>query len=53
MRTNISNRFMPLILMLLMVVVFSLPAIGMAAQATVNLGTTSSFAVLAGSAINY
>lgn len=51
-------RFMSLLLTLLLVVMMAVPIImmavptmSMAAQPTVNLGTTSSFAVLAGSAI--
>jgi hypothetical protein len=42
---------MGLLLTLLPVFLLAVPAVGMAAQPTVNLGTTSSFAVLAGSTI--
>jgi hypothetical protein len=45
-------RFIPLLLALSLVVVMAIRRMGMAAaQPTVNLGTTSSFAVLAGSTI--
>jgi hypothetical protein len=44
-------RFKPLFLTLLMVVMMAAPITTMAAQPTVNLGTTSTFAVLAGSTI--
>ena len=40
-----------LLLTLLMVMLLALPTMGMVAQSTVNLGTTSGFAVLAGSTI--
>lgn len=43
-----SVKFISLLLAL---VLMTVPAMGMAAQPTVNLGTTSTFAVLAGSAI--
>ena len=42
---------MPLLLALLLVAMMAVPAMSMAAQPTVNLGTTSSFAVLAGETI--
>ena len=42
---------MPLLLALLLVAMMAVPAVSMAAQPTVNLGTTSSFAVLAGETI--
>jgi hypothetical protein len=44
-------RFIPLMLTLLLVVMMVAPASVMAAQPTVNLGTTSSFAVLAGTTV--
>lgn len=44
-------RFIPLFLILLLVVMMALPSMSIAAQPTVNLGTTSSFAILAGSTI--
>ena len=44
-------RIIPLLLSLLMVVMMAAPTMSMAAQSTVDLGTTSSFAVLAGSTI--
>jgi len=42
---------MPLLLALLLVAMMAVPAISMAAQPTVNLGTTASFAILAGTTI--
>jgi len=42
---------MPLLLTLILIVMMSAPTTSMAAQPTVNLGTTSKYAVLAGSAI--
>jgi hypothetical protein len=51
MRTIGRTRSIPLLLALLVVFVMTAPAMSMAAQPTVNLGTTSSFAVLAGSTI--
>jgi len=44
-------RLIPLLLTLLLLVMMAAPASVMAAQPTVNLGTTSSFAVLAGQTI--
>jgi len=44
-------RFMALLLTLLLAVMMAVPTMSMAAQPTVNLGTTSSFAVLAGTTI--
>ncbi|SPF52227.1 Outer membrane autotransporter barrel (modular protein) [Candidatus Desulfosporosinus infrequens] len=44
-------RFISLLLTLFLIVMMAVPTISMAAQPTVNLGTTSSFAVLANSAI--
>ncbi|MDO8686370.1 MAG: ice-binding family protein [Clostridiales bacterium] len=51
MKTLSKMRFIPLLLILLLVVMMVVPTMSMAAQPTVNLGTTSSFAVLAGSTI--
>src|SRR5665647_2644044 len=54
MKTLSKTRLMPLLLTLLLVVmmaVSAMPAVSMAAQPAVDLGTTESFAVLAGSAI--
>jgi LPXTG-motif cell wall-anchored protein len=54
MKTHIKVRFIPLLLTLLLVVmmtVSTIPSVSIAAQPTVNLGTTKSFAVLAGSEI--
>lgn len=54
MKTFNKKRFIPLQLTLLLVIMMALPimpTMSMAAQPTVNLGTTSSFAVLAGSTI--
>lgn len=51
MKTQDRMRFVPLLLALALVVMLALPAMSMAAQPTVNLGTTSSFAVLAGTTI--
>jgi hypothetical protein len=44
-------KFIPLLLVLLLIVTMVVPAMSLAAQPTVNLGTTSGFAVLAGSTI--
>jgi len=44
-------RFIPVLLILLLVGMMIAPTISMAAEPTVNLGTTSSFAVLAGSTV--
>ena len=49
MKTRNKKRFVSLLLTLLLLVIIATPT--MASQAPVNLGTTSSFAVLAGSAI--
>jgi len=51
MKTFNKIRFMSLLLTLLLVVMMVVPTVSMAAQPTVNLGTTSRFAVLAGSTI--
>src|SRR5659263_314572 len=51
MKTLNRMRHMPLLLALLLVAMMAVPAMSMAAQPTVNLGTTSSFAVLAGETI--
>ena len=51
MKTLYKMRFIPLLLTPLLVVMMAVPATLMAAQPTVNLGTTSSFAVLAGTTI--
>src|SRR5450830_219054 len=51
MKTLNRMRRMPLLLALLLVAMMAVPAMSMAAQPTVNLGTTSSFAVLAGERI--
>ena len=51
MKTFNKMRFIPLLLTLLLVVMMAVPTISIAAQPPVNLGTTSSFAVLAGSTI--
>ena len=53
MKTLEKMRLLSLLLtpLLVLVVMMAVPAMSMAAQPTVNLGTTSSFAVLAGSTI--
>src|SRR5450756_2346996 len=51
MKTLNRMRHTPLLLALLLVAMMAVPAMSMAAQPTVNLGTTSSFAVLAGETI--
>src|SRR5665811_187452 len=51
MRTLRKMRTVPLLLPLLLTVMLVVPAAAMAAQPPVDLGTTSSFAVLAGSTI--
>ena len=51
MKTLKEMRHVPLLLTLLLAFLLAVPATAMAAQPTVNLGTTSSFAVLAGSTI--
>src|SRR5450756_1303000 len=51
MKTLKRMRHMPLLLALLLVAMMAVPAISMAAQPPVNLGTTASFAVLAGETI--
>jgi hypothetical protein len=54
MKTHNKMRFIPLLLTLLLVVMMAaptIPSVSIAAQPTVNLGTTKSFAVLAGSEI--
>lgn len=48
---KMMNKVRLVSLGVLLVVVLAIPAVGMAAQAPVNLGTTSSFAVLAGQTI--
>jgi uncharacterized repeat protein (TIGR01451 family)/LPXTG-motif cell wall-anchored protein len=44
-------KFIPLLLTLLMLVMMAVPTVSIAAEATVNLGATSSYAILAGSTI--
>ncbi len=44
-------RFMPLLLILLLILVMTAPTMILAAEPTVNLGSTSDYAVLAGSTI--
>lgn len=51
MRVFNKKRFIPLLMALLLIVIIAVPATSMAAQPTVNLGSTSGFAVLAGSTI--
>ncbi|MBU7005622.1 ice-binding family protein [Phosphitispora fastidiosa] len=51
MKTLNKMKFIPLLLTLLLVIMMAVSAISMAAQTPVDLGTTSSFAVLAGSTI--
>ena len=51
MKTLNRMRHTPLLLALLLVAMMAVPAMSMAAQAPVNLGTTSTFAVLAGQGI--
>jgi len=51
MKTVNKIRSISLLLTLLLVVMMVVPTVSMAAQPTVNLGTTSGFAVLAGSTI--
>jgi hypothetical protein len=51
MKTINMKRFIPLILALSLLVMVLAPTMSLAAQPTVNLGTTSGFAVLAGSTI--
>jgi hypothetical protein len=51
MKTLNKLRFIPLLLTLLLVAMMVAPTKSMAAQPTVNLGTTSSFAILAGTTI--
>jgi uncharacterized repeat protein (TIGR01451 family)/LPXTG-motif cell wall-anchored protein len=51
MGTSNKVRLIPLLLAAVLMVVLAVPATSMAAQPTVGLGTTSSFAVLAGSTI--
>src|SRR5450756_2432756 len=51
MKTLNKVRFTSLLLTLLLVVMMVAPTMSMAAQPTVTLGTTSSFAVLAGTTI--
>lgn len=50
MKKNILKRIMPLFIAMLLVVI-TLPSSSMAAEATVNLRSTSSFAVLAGQTV--
>ncbi|MBE0418045.1 MAG: hypothetical protein IBX63_09800 [Coriobacteriia bacterium] len=50
MKTHRKTRALSL-LMALLVVTMAVPATSMAAQPTVNLGTTSNFAILAGETI--
>jgi hypothetical protein len=51
MSTRGKARSISLLLVILLVVMMVVPATGVAAEATVNLGTTSSFAILAGTGI--
>jgi len=51
MKTQKKACFLALVIALSVAALLAMPATGMAAQATVNLGTTSSFAVLAGQTI--
>lgn len=51
MKTLRGKKSAPLALIVLVIMILSVPIMTMAAQPTVNLGTTSTFAVLAGSAI--
>ena len=51
MKTLNKMKFISVLLALLLVVMMAAPTMTMAAQPTVNLGTTSDFAVLAGSTI--
>ena len=51
MKTKRTTRWISILLVPMMVVMLSVPAKVSAAQPTVNLGSTSSYAVLAGSAI--
>src|SRR5450759_4320882 len=51
MKTLNRMRHVPLLQALLLLAMMAVPAMSMAAQPTVNLGTTASFAVLAGTTI--
>jgi len=51
MKKSNKIRFIPLLLTILLIVMMAVPTRSMSAQPTVNLGTTSSFAVLAGTTI--
>src|SRR5450756_1362351 len=51
MKTLNQMRHMPLLLLLLLVAMMAVPTMSMAAQPPVNLGTTASFAILAGTTI--
>jgi len=51
MKTSKGKKLAPLALIVLMIMILSVPVMSMAAQPTVDLGSTSTFAVLAGSAI--
>ena len=51
MKTLKKMRSISLLLTLLMGIIMAVPTLSMAAQPTVNLGTTSTFAVLAGTTI--
>src|SRR5450830_697046 len=51
MKTLNQMRHMPLLLLLLLVAMMAAPTMSMAAQPPVNLGTTASFAILAGTTI--
>lgn len=51
MKMSKNMKFISLLLSLSLVIIMGMPTEIMAAQSTVNLGTTSSFAVLAGSTI--
>ncbi|MEA4889026.1 MAG: ice-binding family protein [Clostridiaceae bacterium] len=51
MKTRNKTRFISMSLTLILIVFLTVPATVMAAESTVNLGTTASFAVLAGTTI--
>ena len=51
MRTIQKTKSLPLLLVLLLVTALAVPPVGIAAQPTVDLGTASTFGVLAGSTI--
>ena len=51
MKTFRKTKFLPVLLILLIIAILAVPMMSSAAQATVNLGTTSTYAVLAGETI--